>query len=247
VISHGNGGSFAGHHDTAMALAQAGFVVAALTHSGDNWRDQSQATRIWERPRQLKVLTDYMLSSWPERGRLDPQRVGAFGFSAGAFTVLIAAGGEADLSTLGPHCRAHPEFFDCRLVARAHASVPAHPTWTRDPRIKAVVAAAPALGFAFGRQGLASVHQPLQLWRAANDEVLPQPYYADAVRRDLPTPPETHVVDRAGHYDFLAPCSPELASRAASICASAQGFDRAAFHTQLNREVVAFFKRTLSP
>jgi predicted dienelactone hydrolase len=41
VISHGNGGDDLTHIDTAMALANAGYVVAALTHTGDNPRDQS--------------------------------------------------------------------------------------------------------------------------------------------------------------------------------------------------------------
>lgn len=36
VMSHGSGGSFEGHYDTALALAEAGFVVAAVTHTGDN-------------------------------------------------------------------------------------------------------------------------------------------------------------------------------------------------------------------
>src|SRR6202041_1717486 len=34
VISHGTGGSAAGHYDTALALADAGFVVVALSHTG---------------------------------------------------------------------------------------------------------------------------------------------------------------------------------------------------------------------
>ena len=34
VMSHGNGGVFDGHLDTASALAEAGFVVAAPTHTG---------------------------------------------------------------------------------------------------------------------------------------------------------------------------------------------------------------------
>jgi predicted dienelactone hydrolase len=33
VMSHGSGGSFEGHYDTALALAEAGFVVAAVTHT----------------------------------------------------------------------------------------------------------------------------------------------------------------------------------------------------------------------
>src|ERR1700733_1527235 len=42
VMSHGTGGSFEGHYDTALALAEAGFVVAAVPHTGDNYGDQGQ-------------------------------------------------------------------------------------------------------------------------------------------------------------------------------------------------------------
>ena len=45
VMSHGSGGSFEGHYDTALALAEAGFVIAAVTHTGDNYRDQSAFAR----------------------------------------------------------------------------------------------------------------------------------------------------------------------------------------------------------
>lgn len=245
VISHGNGGSYAGHIDTAIALAEAGFVAASLTHTRDNWRDQSGATKVWERPRHLKLLIDHMLGAWADHDRIDAGRVGAFGFSAGGFTVLAAAGGEPDLTRVGPHCAEHPQFYDCRLVARLGSDFSEDVTWSSDARIKAVVAAAPALGFAFGRDGLANVRSPVQLWRAENDEVLPHPHYAEVVRRNLPRPPEHHVAAGAGHYDFLAACPAELARINPIICTSAPGFDRRAFHVAFNREAVAFFVRTL--
>ena len=245
VISHGHAGSYAGHLDTATALANAGFVVAALTHNGDSWRDQSRPTAIWERPRQLKLLTDYMLGAWRDHARLDANRVGAFGFSAGGFTVLAAAGGEPDLQALPGHCKAHPGFEDCQIMGEHPLLPDTAIVWTHDLRIKAVVSAAPALGFAFGTKGLAAVGQPVQLWRAEDDQVLPHPYYAEAVRLALPTLPETHVVTNAGHYDFLKPCPADLATRAPAICTSKPGFDRAAFHERFDHDIVAFFKRTL--
>jgi len=249
VMSHGNGGGFGGHWDTAVALARAGFVAAALTHTGDNWRDQSRAVHLPERPRQLKLLLDYMLDTWSGRGAIDPARIGAFGFSAGGFTVLTLAGGEPDLATIGPHCAAHPDVYDCRLIQRfpgaAEAIARGRPVWVHDRRIRAVVSAAPAVGFAFGKAGLASVTQPVQLWRAELDHVLPNPDYAEAVRDALPTPPEYHVVGGADHYDFLPPCNDILRRSAPVICPSPAGFDRAAFHETFNREVVAFFVRTL--
>src|ERR1700677_1233546 len=54
VISHGSGGAFANHYDTALALAEAGFVVVAATHTGDNYQDQSGFTRL-DRPRHIKA------------------------------------------------------------------------------------------------------------------------------------------------------------------------------------------------
>ena len=228
VISHGNGGDFRSHEDTAQALARAGFVVAALTHTGDNWRDQSRATDVAGRPRQLAVLIDYMLGAWEGRSSLDPARVGAFGFSAGGFTVLAAAGGEADVSRIGEHCKANPGFYDCRLIAA-----------------RPVVVAAPALGFAFSREGLAGVRQPVQLWQAGGDQVLPAPWYVEPVRAGLPSPPEFHRVEGAGHFDFLRPCTPQLAAAAPAVCAPTPGFDRTAFHERFNAEVVRFLKAEL--
>jgi len=245
VISHGHGGSYAGHVDTAVALAEAGFVAAAVSHNGDSWRDPSRPTAIWERPRQLKVLTDWMLATWPDHGRIDPQRIGAFGFSAGGFTVLATAGAEPDLTRLVQHCRDYPAFEDCRITAQQKLDLTQTVAWTHDDRVRAVVSAAPAIGFAFGKAGLASVRVPVQLWRGADDPVLPHPFYAEAVRRDLPRPPEMHVVPRAGHYDFIDACPPAMAERLPEICASEPGFDRAAFHRRFNRDVVAFFRRTL--
>lgn len=246
VMSHGNGGFFGGHADTAQALAEAGFVVAALTHTSDNYADQSRATDMANRPRQLSVLIDYMLKTSPMQAAIDPQRVGAFGFSSGGFTVLVAAGGEPDMRTLIPHCKAHPDFYDCKLTARqAPPADIAKATWTHDDRIRAVVSAAPAIGYSFSKTGLAGLTAPLQLWRAGDDEILPDPFYASNVRANLPKAPEYHVVEGARHFDFLTPCNDTGRTTAAAICGSAPGFDRVAFHQDFNAKVVGFFKANL--
>ncbi len=94
--------------------------------------------------------------------------------------MLVAAGARApDMTAKIPHCKAHPDFYDCKLIA-------AHPMSTNiglgglDPRHAdqaAVVSAAPAVGYAFGKAGLSKVTVPLQL-RAENDQILPDPLYA---------------------------------------------------------------------
>jgi predicted dienelactone hydrolase len=246
VISHGHGGEFAGHSDTAYALASAGFVAAALTHTGDNYRDESRDLDMANRVRDLHVLIDYMVTGWKPNAT-DPSRVGAFGFSAGGFTVLAAAGGQPDMTLFGPHCAAHPQFFDC-VLTRSGKALSGHTAsaFAHDDRIAAVVAAAPALGFTFAGAGLKNVTMPVQLWRAGDDAVLPSPFYVEPVAAALPHAAEVHNVPHAGHFDFLAPCPPALAKIAPDICTSAPKFDRAGFHETFNREVVAFLDRVLN-
>jgi predicted dienelactone hydrolase len=250
VMSHGTGGWYDEHYDTALALAHAGFVVAAVSHTDDTYLDQHKAPQVWRRPAHIHLLIDYMLSAWPDHGRIDAGRVGMFGFSSGGVTTLVVAGGVPDLSLTPAHCAARPDFFECQLVKRfggfsaGGAHVPTS-TWVHDARVKAAVVAAPALGYAFGPEGLSGVRIPIQLWRAEDDHILPHPYYAEAVRLALPQPPEFHVVANADHFDFLAPCSDRLRQQAPQICVSRPGFDRAAFHERFDAEVVRFFERTL--
>jgi len=251
VISHGNGGSSLSHHDTAVALAQAGYVVAAVTHTGDNHADRSREVSMADRPRHVSRAIDFVLGQWRARGQVDAARVGVFGFSSGGFTALVVAGGVADLSRVGPHCLDHPKHFACLVVAKdpagAMAAGSSGPLSGRDPRVRAAVVVAPALGFTFSRESLAAVTVPVQLWRAEADTVLPAPWYAEPVRDGLGAPPEYHVVPDAGHFDFLAPCSPRFARMAPPLCDSRPGFDRAAFHATFDTAVTAFLERSLAP
>ncbi len=249
VMSHGNGGSFLGHFDTAIALADAGFVVVAVTHTGDNHADHSRSVEVMDRPRHVSRVIDHMLSTWVRHSMLDPARIGMFGFSSGGFTALVSIGGIPDFSKVGPMCRQYPGDFACQLVAQSGSPIvvplPAATAGAADPRIRAAVVAAPALGFTFSPDGLKNVKVPVQLWRAENDAVVPHPRYAEAVRLALPQAPEYHVVPQAGHFDFLVPCSSALASIAPAICTSGAGFDRAAFHAIFDAAVVSFLSKTL--
>lgn len=246
VISHGNSGWYRGHSDTAAALAEAGFIVAALTHPGDNFRDQSRALQLTGRAPQFSALIDYMTRDWRGSRLIDPDRIGAFGFSAGGFTVTSIVGGESDLRMLLAHCDAHKSLFACHLLA---SNPPDPTTWrpqTRDDRVKAAVIAAPAFGLSFTAASLASVTVPIQLWQAAEDEILASPYHVEPIRDRLGRALEYHRVDDAGHFDFLPPCSPSAKAGTPLLCASPPGFDRAAFKAEFNRLVANFFRQALA-
>ncbi|WP_245279118.1 alpha/beta hydrolase family protein [Mesorhizobium loti] len=199
----------------------------------------------------LSRLIDFMLGDWRGHTDIDPQRVGAFGFSNGGFTVLVEAGGIPDLDRIDPYCAANPQHDLCTALAKAgvhsvaKAVQPPPEAWRPDPRIRAIAAAAPAFGFAFDRAGLASVQIPVLMWRAADDQHQPNPWYEEKIRSALPRPPEYHVEPLAGHYAFLPPCGTKLRAAAPRICLDAPGFDRAAFRQRLNAALVDFFRASL--
>lgn len=246
VISHGNGGGLMGHADTAEALAGAGFVVAALNHPRDNIQDVSRSSQLTDRPAEVSALIDYMSGGWSGPVEIDDARIGAFGFSAGAFTVLALAGAESDGQAILDHCAGHPEFFVCTLFTPQTVSLAEWRPEGGDARVKAVSAAAPGFGFSFSDESLQAVVAPVQLWQAGQDQILPAPYHVETVRDRLKGEVEYHLVPLAGHLDFMRPCSPEMAASAPDICRSNPGFDRAAFKQTFNAAVVAFFVRTLA-
>ena len=239
IVSHGTGGSFLGHHDTAAELADAGFVVAAISHPGDNFQDLSRQGRLSAfatRPADMKRLLDHMLQAWPGRSRLDAGQVGFFGFSRGGYTGLVAIGAVPDFTLREDLCPPASTLPLCAEIRRRELPPPP----VRDARIKAAVIVDPLS--VFDTEGLKRVAVPVQLWASAlgGDGVTPDS--VEAVRRDLPAPPDWHVAANAVHFAFLAPCAPPMT---ADICRDAPGFDRTAFHAAFNAEVVSFFKRHL--
>jgi predicted dienelactone hydrolase len=115
-----------------------------------------------------------------------------------------------------------------------------HNRLVHDPRIKAAVVADPLLGRLFTTEGLKRVHLPVQLWASefGGDGVTHDD--ATTVDRNLAAKPELHTVANAGHFAFLPSCSPGQARALAQICADPEGFDRAAFHGEFDRQVIAF-------
>ena len=249
VISHGSGGSLLGHADTAMALARRGYVAAAVHHAGNAFDDNGNAGRagMWrDRPRQLSAVLDAVLAD-PEIGpQVDAGRIGALGFSAGGYTVLVAAGARADIDRIARHCAAHPDDAGfCGLGndtpdGKTDGTITAH-----DPRIRAAVVMAP-VGALFDDGALAGVTIPIRLYGAEKDAVATVAHHAERVKALLPVAPEYTVVPNAGHYAFMMPFPAIIAAEVGPPALDPPGFDRAAFHERLNAEVAAFFDRTLA-
>jgi predicted dienelactone hydrolase len=227
-------------------------VVIAITHVGDNSQDRSYAGSrldLIDRPRQIKVALDWALSSWPGRLNVNPNRIGIFGYSLGAFTSLVLLGGTPELARMIQLCESNPGAPECAFIKKAHGDLLSadaeEPVWVHDARIKAAVIAAPAAGYLFGPGDLREVSVPVQLWRAENDSQAPDAWNGAIIRDNLRVRPDSHAVPEADHFAFLSPCGEALAAAAPQICVDAPGFDRAAFHRAFNQAVVDFFSTRL--
>ena len=242
VISHGRGGWFAQHHDLHEALADAGFIVAAINHPGDSVDDRSQSESLsnWaSRPTDIVRLLEFVLNDWKDKHAIDPDRIGFFGFSKGGYTGLVLAGADPDMHRVAQYCTEANPF--CEQVRSGDAPK----GWAHDARIKAAVLADTAPSTPFTAANLANIKIPLQIWRSEFGGHGADPGGTARVVAALPGQPEVHTVP-AAHFAFLAPCSAQLAIAVPRICADTPtDFDRAAFHRTFDAEIVRFLSEHL--
>ncbi|MDP1740808.1 dienelactone hydrolase [Polaromonas sp.] len=260
LLSHGTGGSELAHSSLAEALAQQGYLVAALRHPGDNWQDRSLRggsleRYVTERPRQASRVIDALLRDpdWKDRIASDAKgpRIGALGHSAGGYTVLALAGGRAEPARFDTHCSA-ARAADPIFCSTGQAIAPGTPNAAASPplpsltdtRVRAVVAMAP-MGALFNAASLAQIRIPVAVYGAQLDRFLVPRFHAEWVAANVPGV-DMHRVPNAWHFAFQDTPTMAIPSEDGDLGANPPGFDRAAFLGRLQRELPAFFDKALN-
>ncbi len=269
LLSHGTGGSAAQMAWLGTALARAGFIAVAVDHPGNNAQTGYTPAGFllwWERATDLSDVLDGLLADAQIGPHIDRGRVGAAGFSLGGYTVMELAGARTDISNFYDLCRAQPANAVCvvpemknlledgaghtmtleQLLASVRKtngeSLALSGESFRDPRIKAVLAIAPALGFTFTPESLRAIRLPVQVVVGSADSIAPPASSADILRANVRGARET-VLPGVEHDTFLDLCT--AAGRAAfpQYCTDPAGVDRAAVHRQTAELAVEFFAR----
>lgn len=229
AISHGNGGTPWSHRGLALHLARAGYAVVLVEHPGNCRLDNALAgtvANLANRPRHLRLALDAVFADPVVGPRVEAGRAALIGHSIGGYTALAVAGGRP--SSL-PH-----ESLDG--VARPIAVEVDH-------RVDTVVLLAPALPWLMAPGALAEV-RPRMLVRTGECDDIAPPDFVARVLRGLPddTPLDQRVVPGAGHFAWIHPFPPELASPAILPSLDPAGFDRAAYQAEHYADVLAFLR-----
>ncbi|HTQ63099.1 MAG TPA: hypothetical protein VMI32_22960 [Candidatus Solibacter sp.] len=264
LLSHGTGGSSAMMAWLGTALARRGFIAAAVNHPGNNALEPytPQGFSIWwERAADLTAVLNSMLADSTFGPRIDPNRIGAAGFSLGGFTVIEIAGGIGEFSRAQDFCKSPqadgmctdpPEFpgltakvsdllkTDPALQAALRKGDEPH----RDKRIRAIFAIAPALGPAFTPDSLAKISIPVQILAGSADTIVPLDTSARFFAAHIPGAQLTIIQD-VGHYTFLATCLPLGDQTQPNLCLDKAGVLRDDIHAQAAALAYQFFENNL--
>ncbi len=249
LLSHDSPEDRFSHHETAEALVRSGFVVAALTHYGDNMNDMGYLftlEQLRSRVAQLETALDALLSHAETKDLIDPKRIGIIGFGVGASAALMLGGAAPDGRDWPLYCgRAERDDPYCSpwavermdtLAAGLPLALP-----PLDKRIKAAAAAAPAYGMLFTRESLRGLHIPLLLMRAESDRINRAPLHADAIKDAVPGHVEYVVIPGADAASLMSACPPSLLRDLPELCSKVDPKQRARIHQLLNKSLVRFF------
>jgi len=266
VVSHGSGGSPWTYWDLARALVEAGFVVAAPLHKGDNFQDTSQiGPASWRRrPAEVSRAIDAVGKDARFAPLLKLDKVGVYGMSAGGHTALTLAGGRWAPAGMTRHCEAHisEDFPACAGLATSlkgdvfdgiRKSITlwvlawrfSDGAWVsyEDRRVQAVVAGVPYAAD-FDMASFAAPRVPLGLVIADQDKWLSPKFHAGAVRAACKPCELVGELPTGGHGALLSPFPPKLSPAAAALLDDPPGFDRKLL-PEVDRRIVDFFRRHL--
>lgn len=231
--------------------------MAAANHPGTTSRDSipQETVKIWERPADLSALIDAGLSGGFAGLTIDPEAIGALGFSLGGYSVLSLAGATVTKDAYTAYCRDYAQMMDCQWL-RAGGVVfealddPRFEQSNRDARLTAVISVDPALSQAFDPASLAALDVPVQLINLGVGTQVPAAIDAAHLAPQIPQSDLVQVAD-ASHFSFLGLCGWKGQSIVwmvgeDPICTDPGPRDRSDIHRELRATIGAFFERSLS-
>lgn len=228
VISHGTGGFNLGYRTIAEFLAENGFIVALPEHYKNNRNDNSLENtdeNLITRPRHISLSVDALINDPKISGHIQPEHYALIGHSMGGYTALAVAGGT-------------PWNFN-----RERLDI------NSDSRVKALVLLAPATEWYAPPSSLEKINTPILMLTAEHDAPLPAGWHQRTANIVFSQIDENlikfRMVENSGHFSFLSPFPESRRSPDFLPSTDPDGFDREAFHIELNQEILNFLSSKL--
>ncbi len=263
ALSHGTGGSAMQMAWLGTYLAARGYIVVAVNHPGNNAVTGYTTEGFiegWERAKDISTVISDMLADQRFGSKVDPDRIGAGGFSYGGYTMMELAGAKTDLNRLLAWCDEQksacnpPEMPDLMEKFKALQEKPdvqrtlrrAGDSY-RDPRIRAVLAIAPAVARAFKPESLKEIAIPVEIVAGAADPIAPPAENAQFFASNIRTAKLTLLPGGVGHYTFLDLGTEAGKKQLPQFFVDNPGVDREAVHRQVAQMAADFFDKELAP
>lgn len=205
LFSHGSGGDYRSYKWIIEALVANGYAVAALNHPNDNALDNTNEglIRAWDRPKDMSVLLDDLLtnSTWSEK--IDLNRVGVAGHSSGGYAAIALGGAIYNPDGMKTYCGSAERGPDCNLASDPESVDYSGSSLSyKDTRINSVLAMAPAIGPAIEKGSLELISIPVLIMATRDDEVLGHKNHASYYAKHIPGS-ELLLLPEGGHFIFM--------------------------------------------
>lgn len=240
VMSHGLNGKKEHAAFVAERAAAAGYLVVAVDHINDG------VMMALQRPVDVTKLLDRLADRAAQPAWLadlaDLEHVAVYGHSFGGYTGLAVAG-----AAIGPNpewtafCAATPAALGCPAPPEG-----AFPQATRrDPRVDAVIAAAPAGYFQFGKVGTAAIATPVVILAGGKDTLTTLAEHVRPLYDQMKTQRWLVDLELAGHMTFVELCAkvdklpPPFADEVRAQCAPDAPLPLTTAHALIADAVVA--------
>jgi len=256
ILSHGSGGNALNIGWIASFLADQGMIVAATNHPGTTSGNSTQAEtmKIWQRPADVSAIIDHFEAGAADGLTADLTRIGAVGFSLGAYTVLGSAGARVSKQAFIDYCDAHPTMWDCSWYARGgvdlnDADQPKFEQSNLDPRIAAVVSIDSPFALAYDTDSLSQMSLPVAIVNLGASPTIPIALAGAEIAPHLPNAELTYV-EGAHHFSFLGTCTPNGQSildgtDEGPLCIEVSARSRSDIHQELETYIAGFLKSNM--
>ena len=248
LLSHGSGGDPSNHIWLINSLVENGYLVAAPTHPLNNTRDNSDigVISVWERPADLSLMLDTLLGKSVWSSHIDPDRIGAAGFSSGGYSVISLGGALYDWEMFKEYCNGESKGPDCSLAEGSSGIDFAGSSISyKDERIKAIFAMAPAVGPAITEDSLKSITVPVLITASKDDELVLPEFHALRYANHIPGS-ELELLEIGGHFIFLE-CNivthvADWFIKELDLCGKAFNVDRGKIRREVADSAIKFFE-----